>query len=243
MLQRAISSLAYRAKWARLGVVYGKTLKLNRVTICGRRIELNFPASERPVQEHEFGKIIFEDCYRLSDLPTAKTVLDIGANIGLFALAARRAFPKATVHCYEPNPELMPYLTSHCAQVDCTHFQSAVGFKDGTISLQSSDDGTLHSVARADSSGLISQIAFAKAVDRLGSVDLLKLDCEGAEWEIFEDRETWKQVRHLTMEYHLWAKPGSTVQTLKQALSCLGFDRIQIQNDGSQWGMAFASRS
>src|SRR5256885_959561 len=33
-----------------------------------------------------------------------RTVVDIGANVGQFAEAARRAFPQAILHCFEPLP-------------------------------------------------------------------------------------------------------------------------------------------
>jgi FkbM family methyltransferase len=244
LLQRALSSLSYRAKWARLGVVYGRSLKLNQVRIGGRRIDLSFPAAEQSVQEHEFGKIVFDDCYQLARVHAAKTVLDIGANIGLFALAARRAFPTATIHCYEPNPAIIPHLQSHTDQIGAVCTSEAVGLSDGTISLQTSGDGSLFSVARHDVGGKINQRSFSSAVALLGTVDLLKLDCEGAEWEIFEDLESWKSVTHLTMEYHLWAKEGTTVASLRATLASLGFTEIDIQpSDDDRWGMAFAAKA
>lgn len=242
MLRRVISSLSYRAKWAQLGVVYGRSLKLDHVKLGGRRILLGFPANERPRQEHEFSKIVIEDCYRLGEVRVAQTILDIGSNIGLFALAARRRFPDARIHCYEPNPAIVPYLQSHCAQAKCQVFPAAVGLSEGTVSLRTDNEGTLFSTTVADSSGGIPQVSFASAVAKLGHVDILKLDCEGAEWEIFEDLATWKSVRCLAMEYHLWAKPGASVDTLHDKLAHIGFSRIQICDDGAQWGMAFAAR-
>lgn len=242
MLQRVISSLSYRAKWAQLGVVYGRSFKLDHVRLGGRRISLDFPTAERPKQEHEFSKIIIEDCYRLSEIQYAQTILDIGSNIGLFALAARRRFPNATIHCYEPNPTVIPYLQSHCAQAKCQVFPVAVGLSEGQVSLRTDDEGTLFSTTIADSRGAIPQVSFGNVVAKLGPVDLLKLDCEGAEWEIFEDLTTWKSVRCLTMEYHLWAKPGASVDTLRDKLSRIGFSNIHIYDEGAQWGMAFAAR-
>jgi FkbM family methyltransferase len=242
MLRRALSSLSYRARWARLGVYYGRSLRLNHVKIGGRRVDLNFPASERATQEHEFNKIVLDDCYQLSKLPDASTVLDIGANIGLFALAARRAFPKAIIHCYEPNPAIISNLDAHCVQADCEYFPAAVGLKEGKVSLQKAESGTLFSKTLPGNSGQIDQVSFAAAVAKLGQVDLLKLDCEGAEWEIFLDTETWKRVRHLTMEYHLWSKVDSTTESLRTILSSLGFDDIEVYEDAPQWGRVLARR-
>jgi FkbM family methyltransferase len=219
-----------------------KSLTLKHIRINGRWVELNFPPSERQVQEHEFGKIVFDDCYRLKQAPGAATVLDIGANIGLFSLAARRAFPKATIHAYEPNPSVLPYLRSHCQQIGATFFPEAIGSSDGKVSLRLSEDGTLFSVAQRDASGQINQRSFASAVANLGKVDLLKLDCEGAEWDLFADRRPWSSVGQLQMEYHLWAREGLSVAMLRRILSQLDFTKIDIREGGPKWGMAFASR-
>jgi FkbM family methyltransferase len=42
-----------------------------------------------------------------------RTVVDIGANIGQFALVARAAFPHATLHCFEPLPDCFQQLQKH----------------------------------------------------------------------------------------------------------------------------------
>jgi FkbM family methyltransferase len=44
-----------------------------------------------------------------------RTVVDIGANIGQFAQAARRAFPEATLHCFEPLPDCFATLSRRLA--------------------------------------------------------------------------------------------------------------------------------
>ncbi|HYD66178.1 FkbM family methyltransferase [Azospirillum sp.] len=243
MLQRIASSLKYRAKWANLGVLYARQPDISHIKVGGRPVRLQLPNDERPRQEHEFHKIVFEDCYRLASAPSANTVLDIGANIGLFAIAARNRFPRATIHCYEPNAAVLPNLRAHGLQIDASCFPEAVGLTAGKISLQTSGDGSLFSVSKPDAAGLIDQVSFASAVGKLGNVDLLKLDCEGAEWQIFEDRETWKSVKHLVMEYHLWAKEGSTVAELKSVIAGLGFSRVDVREDSPKFGIVFASRA
>ncbi|MBK3665340.1 FkbM family methyltransferase [Bradyrhizobium diazoefficiens] len=241
-MQRVISSLSYRAKWAQLGVIYGRSFRLEHIKLGGKRLSLDFPNTERPRQEHEFSKILIDDCYRLKEVRHAQTILDIGSNIGLFAIAARRRFPRATIHCYEPNPAVIPYLQSHCTQTRCQLFPAAVGLSEGRVSLRADDEGTLFSTTVPNPSGGIPQVSFASAIEKLGTVDLLKLDCEGAEWEIFDDVTTWKSVHRLAMEYHLWAREGATVATLREILSAIGFQQIDIRDEGFQWGLAFASR-
>lgn len=40
-----------------------------------------------------------------------RTVVDVGANVGQFAEAARHAFPQATLHCFEPLPSCFARLS------------------------------------------------------------------------------------------------------------------------------------
>ena len=233
----------YRAKWAGLGVYYAKSLHLKSVRVDGRRVRLSFPENERATQEWEFGKIVFEDCYRLAQIrKPVRTVLDIGANIGLFAIAARYHFPTATIHCYEPNPLLEGYLSAHCFAVGADYHMEAIGAKAGRIALRLGD-GSLYSIGEQRPDGLITQLSFADAITRLGFVDVLKLDCEGAEWDIFSDRIPWTRVRSLVMEYHLWAKPDSNEQFLERQLHELGFVNVSIcPSVQGPWGFAFAGK-
>lgn len=61
---------------------------------------------------------IFEDrCYLRHgiSLPANATVIDIGANIGLFSLFVRAECPGATVHAFEPSPLAFAALAANCA--------------------------------------------------------------------------------------------------------------------------------
>jgi len=244
MLTRIYSSLAYRAKWAGLGVYYVKSPRSKSVRIAGRRVRLSFPENERAKQEWEFGKIVFEDCYRLAQIGSpVRTVLDIGANIGLLAIAARQHFPTATIHCYEPNLLLEGHLSAHCSAIgDADYHMQAIGAQAGRMNLRIGDC-SLYSIGEQHPAGPIAQLSFGEAVGRLGFVDVLKLDCEGAEWDIFSDSIPWSRVRSLVMEYHLWAKPSSNEQTLGGELCRLGFVNVSIcPSETGPWGFAFASK-
>lgn len=232
---------------ARFGMFYlnGSSLSIRSVSIGDKTIEINFPEDERETQKWELIRLLFFDCYKLSQVTKpVTTVLDIGANLGFFALAARKAFPAAKIHCYEPNHQLEPYLSRHCADAGAEYFLSAVGAREARITLETRGI-SLHSVSRIDAESETKQIAFAEAVARLGEVDLLKLDCEGAEWDIFSDPRPWAHVRQVAMEYHLWARPSFSVKDLRSELSKLGFQEISTAPDPhpeATWGLAWARR-
>ena len=71
-----------------------------------------------------------EPCY-LSDFGF-RTVLDIGANTGQFARTARRLFPRATIHSFEPLPDAF-YALSEFSKKTSNVFvhRVALGEEDG----------------------------------------------------------------------------------------------------------------
>ncbi|MEJ5232949.1 MAG: FkbM family methyltransferase [Geminicoccaceae bacterium] len=131
-----------------------------------------------------------------------RTVVDIGANQGFFAIAARKWFPNAVIHAYEPNTALHDVLESNAGAVEAKVFWEAVGSTPGTVELELFDDTNLTRAHRSDQ-GAFPLVPFATVAERIGgTIDLLKLDCEGWEWEILEAAAV-RNVRILTMEYHL----------------------------------------
>ena len=216
---------------------------VDSIRVAGKRISLSFPEAERGCQAWELQEVLYGDCYRLASVDKqARTIVDIGANVGLFALAARRYFARAAIHCYEPNPEVLPHLRSNCAQIGAHIHEAAVGETAGFASLENRGS-SLQTTANASTTGTIRIESFSSVVDGLGPIDLLKLDCEGAEWEMFRCNEAWQRIRAVVMEYHLSAKPGSTAADVRARLRENGFSNIEVEpNPEGSYGFAWARR-
>jgi FkbM family methyltransferase len=189
----------------------------------------------------DFLMCLIEDGYGLEALKeTPSTVLDIGANQGFFALAARSVFPDATIHCYEPNLRIFPILNQNAAAVRAEIFREAVGAAEGMVFLEESGDSNQARISSVANGMAVSQISLRTAVDRLGGwVDLAKIDCEGAEWEMFGDSEPWKSIRHLRMEYHLMNRYAFS--EVRSHLLAFGFEIFHHESSGD-WGTVWARR-
>jgi hypothetical protein len=79
---------------------------------------------------------------------------------------------------------------------------------------------------KLDTNGSTKQIAFADAVAKLGVVDLLKLDCEGAEWNIFSDSVPWAKVHRLCRSIISGLSRTRPFDRWKPCLRDLGFNGI-----------------
>ncbi len=174
--------------------------------------------------EAECRHLFWDDPYGLVGLPTTlHSVVDIGANIGFFTLLARHRFPAAKIHAYEPNPQMKPMIDRNTGSLGVVLHQEGIGGKAGFADLVT-DGNTLTSTTRERDTGSITIVPLSHAVARMGgTIDLLKMDCEGAEWYAFDDVEAWKGIRYLAMEYHLDPRRERTLPNLIAKLHQLGF--------------------
>ncbi|MDY6874562.1 MAG: FkbM family methyltransferase, partial [Chloroflexota bacterium] len=145
------------------------------------------------------------------------TVVDIGAGVGDFAILAAYDGPDVRVYAYEPFPESYQLLIRNLtlnAISNVTAFQQAVWREAGTLALDLSGGEPLQ-IASRETGG--AGDVFAETVEvqaltlgdvlegqGLARIDLLKLDCEGAEYPILlaSPPEVLVRVDRIVMEYH-----------------------------------------
>ncbi len=188
-----------------------------------------------------FVDIFLDDVYGLyffqSYLPGISCIADIGANQGLFILAARNVF-LAEIHGYEPNSSVLKQLKYHADFAGAKYYNEAVGLVNGRIEMETKED-SLHGKTRLSETGHIPQVSLGDVISRLGDkIDLLKLDCEGAEWEILKDKTSLKKVRAITLEYHLDETHDHT--SIKEVLKDVHFEILHYEVSGLTWGIVWA---
>src|SRR5712672_3596079 len=63
-----------------------------------------------------------------------KAVIDVGANVGQFAVACAKMFPGGAVHSFEPLPHCFKQLRGHVAGLDRVRvYPVALGEQDGEV--------------------------------------------------------------------------------------------------------------
>ncbi len=180
--------------------------------------------------EYECLNILVDDTYGLSLLKDIRIVLDVGANHGFFALAVRGFFPQAVVHGYEPNPRVWHCFEHNYRLLECIAFREAMGQLDGWVEIEHLGDSISAQTRTTEKSGRIPMVSLGRAIERIGGkVDLLKLDCEGAEWDILQDRNALGHVSAITMEYHDFGFDGCNDyrKHAEKLLVSSGFDIVR----------------
>ncbi len=246
-IQQKINGLAKRRRCFSYRITYLRSTDFvipSKLSINGQKKPFRFIDRTAQAFLYEFEEICINDCYQLATLKKklgfVKTIIDIGANQGLFSIAARQQFAKASIACYEPNCKLEPVLGANATSLEATVFYEAVTKEDCKMDLQFGESD-LHTIAKPASLGQTTGTAFKKVIERAGGkIDILKMDCEGGEWEILEDASSWANIRSVTMEYHLWAKKNSTVQQVKDRIQQLGFEIISTNILSDKFGLMTA---
>ena len=134
-------------------------------------------------------EVVLEREYELPDGIPPAVIVDLGAHIGLASLFFAARLPHARIVAVEANPRLLPRLRRNLAATHAQVIHAAVGDRDGHRSLHRGEASWASSLIAAPHSSAPIRVPALTLESLLGvagidRVDLLKIDIEGAEWEI-----------------------------------------------------------
>ena len=163
---------------------------------------------------------------RLFDVPPDATIVDLGGNIGLSVRWFLTRYPAARITVLEPDRSNLELLKMNCrdaiAAGQVTPIQAFAAAVDGKAEIDRSDLAWGFK-KRDTSSNVTPQTELIPCLSMrtllhtggIDQIDLLKVDIEGAEKELFEDCRDWiGRVRNIAVETH----PPYTVDDLYAAL-------------------------
>jgi FkbM family methyltransferase len=164
------------------------------------------PSSDYEVAEQVFGQ---QQYAPLKACQSVNTIADCGSNVGYASAYLLTRFPTARLIAVEPEPSnyemccrnLAPYgtrATAINAAVWSCHTKLSItrDFRDGREwTARTADSGDNRSVNTVTMEDLIRLAG--------GALDLIKVDIEGAETELFRHGAPWlSMVRHIAIELH-----------------------------------------
>ncbi len=150
-------------------------------------------------------------------LEKVEYIIDAGANIGLFTLIYSVKYPNAKIIAIEPesgNYKLLLKNTEDMENVIC--LKGGVWSKNVAIDILETSDkrewGFIAQECLTPTGSEIEGISIKTIVDRfrMPRIDILKMDIEGSEYEVFSGNyEEWLHLTQaLIIETHEWIKPG-----------------------------------
>lgn len=143
-------------------------------------------------------------------------VVDIGAAIGEFTIDTALKLTDGMVHAFEPNPGSINVLRQNTRANYLNRvatYNLGVWSESGEIPLRFLNNEPLQAISGSVASPdevikettipviTLSEVVFEKVGKK---INLMKLDCEGAEYEILfnQDAEVFTQIGRIIMEYH-----------------------------------------
>ncbi|MBH9974721.1 MULTISPECIES: FkbM family methyltransferase [Bartonella] len=191
-----------------------------------------------------FKQIFVDNEYDSLNLPeTAKTIIDLGANIGLSVFFFIKKFPDARIVAVEPDAVNFSIMEKNLEKFSksVSLLQAAIWPTDGEVTLVTEDDNHASLGAwgvRTEASNgnpalsvkAVSIPTIMKQYD-MDFVDILKVDIEGAEYELFEKNyEDWiDKVGLVIIETHDRFKPNSEA-VVRKALKGR-FDELPMKGE------------
>jgi FkbM family methyltransferase len=172
---------------------------------------------ERGSDVNTFTEVIQQEVYRdvIETLRNCETIIDLGANIGLATRYFADHFPNCKILAVEPNPGTYEVLVSNVAglvtRARCQTLQAAVWGSEKPLAGGEVDDPyhfsafAVYEIAAELEENSIVGWPMSKIIAHAGfeRVDLLKVDIEGAEVELFKGNVDWlHRVRTIAIEFH-----------------------------------------
>lgn len=149
-----------------------------------------------------------DHAYGMGDLIGLETIIDIGANTGIFSLYASRLFPDAMIYAYEP------FQVNYDNLVKNIELNKAKNI----IPIKMAVTGTGNNISMAcpgNNSGAASQfhginiltksvpsITLNSLTESHPDSDLIKMDIESMEYESLWMFDHWERVKNLSVELH-----------------------------------------
>ena len=164
-----------------------------------------------------YREILLYGEYGNFNLPfTPKTIVDAGANIGMASIYYAHRYPQARIISIEAEASNFEMLRRNvAAYTSITPIHAALWNRDGFINVSDPDPVTgafgKWGFVTSESPGVpVRAITMRTLIAEQGIsyIDLLKVDIEGAEKEVFESCDWMGHVRALIVELHDRFKPG-----------------------------------
>ncbi len=165
-----------------------------------------------------FEEVVFEQVYRAipAHLPKCDRIVDLGANIGLTCLYLAAFYPSCKIVAVEPHTANYRLLTKNLAKLikseQCLPLQAAVWGTDKSLVIQEPElpnrynAFTVREMAPGAKSGSsVEGLTIQRIMERSGfhDADLVKIDIEGAETELFKGDLRWlNRVGAIAIEFH-----------------------------------------
>lgn len=170
-----------------------------------------------------FYSILFNKEYNINFKEEPKIIIDLGANIGLSSIFFLNKFPESKVIAVEPEKSNYEMLVKNISNYsNAILYNKGIWNKNATLKIKDNGNGkwgfSVFEVLEKDEN-TIDAISISEIIkqNNIKQIDILKIDIEGAEIELFsENFDMWLSITKLIIiELHDWMREGCARQFFK----------------------------
>lgn len=191
----------------------------------------------RKVQNHDY--------YRVKKLAEERfspaVVVDIGAHIGTFSMLIAKFFPAARIYCFEPNKGVCDILVKNVPTADLYRI-GIFGFygaeENHPIHVGNNMEQTVRKKVKLPCTAVSAQEALVMSGLLNSKIDLLKIDCEQCEVNIFRELLFIDKLKDINIICGEWHR-----QTAKEEIPMLLGNTHEVELiDKGECNVFFATR-
>ena len=182
----------------------------------------------RPYEVIKTYKEIFNsEIYKFKNQNSCPVILDCGANIGLSTLYFSLQYPNSTIHAFEPDSSVFELLQRNIQDNHLTNvilYNQAVWTQETELSFSNKGTEASQIDVTGQSTTKVKAIKLCTFLNQFEKIDFLKMDIEGAEFEVIKDcASQLNKIQNIFLEYHGTIKETEKLTTLLNIVKQSGF--------------------
>jgi FkbM family methyltransferase len=194
---------------------------------------------------HSYKEIFENEIYAFESTQSSPLIVDCGSNIGLSVLYFKKIYPNSRIISFEPDEGNHLLLqrnlkANHLHDVEVN--KSAVWNSNGNIAFTTAETEGSH-ISTDEAGTLVQAERLNGLLEHYDEVDFLKMDIEGAEWQVINDCAlNLYKVKNLFLEYHGKIEDTDKLIGLLQIVRESGF-KVYVRNAADNLTYPFVEKT
>ncbi len=222
------------------------------LSASGRRVFLRHGTQDVAILDEVFRKRLYDPPPHVAEILEAAaeplTVVDVGANIGLFGAFVADRLATGTIVAFEPDPfnlALLDRMVGASGEEPAWEIvRACAGTGQGSVAFHAGEFACSRIAEPGAAPPETTMTPVVDLFEHLEHANLLKIDIEGGEWALLADpRLRTSPVRAIALEYHQHlSPPGPPGRSAEGLLHRAGFSTATLHERPDGQGMLWAWR-
>ncbi len=241
-MQKLLNKINYHRRILQRFGLSGMLLLISLKFKSNKRSDIKLRRVDSPIYLSNYGpdittllQIFFAKEYDIVLKHAPKFIIDCGANIGLSAVYFANKYPSATIIAIEPDKINFDFLRKNCScYSNITCLNKAVWSHSTKVTIVDNNTGNwgLSTIESSDSNlNSIPTVSIEMVMKEFNipEIDILKIDIEGAEKELFKHNfQKWlSKTKVMAIELHDDAL-GSVSETFYNAINMYDYRKYSV---------------